>query len=402
MLRTALFAAATSVLGLAIVHPSAKRDAVTYTADIKPLVDKKCLSCHVKGGSAPFPLQTYAQVKKRSDLCRRMMLTHTMPPCSANSDYGEFCEGGGPLSDDEGILLQEWIQAGAPEGNTSQPASVPPANDWKLGKPDRVLKPLNHVEIEEEGRPFWRAFVLPLGKDAGRKLRGFELKVDQPQVLRSATLAVARDGLIDTRRGKEGFNTGGSLDFDAKKYIGTWAPGYPAWDLPKNMALTLNGDCLVIQVFYMPRGKAESGDFEVGLHFSKDSKPVEAEWTTIGKEEFIIPAPGNLVIKAKGELPAGARLLGLLPEARFYCSSIRLHAGQQTLFATRRWDPYWAGVYRYLQPVQFKERTELNAEFSYDNDIHMGRNEGRSPDPILPGYREKDELCRLHVLFARR
>jgi len=400
-LKPVLFAVAAAVVSSGLFQSPPPGRAVTFTESIKPMIDEKCLSCHVKGGSAPFPLQTYAQVKKRADLCSRMMLTRTMPPCGAFSDAGEFCIGGGPLTDDEAVLLQRWIQAGAPEGEPSKPKPVLEPGAWRSGRPDAVLKPVSPGDVPEEGRPYWKAFVIPLGAHAGKRLRGFEVKVAQPEAVRGMTVAVARDWLLKAPKGVSGYQTGGSLDVDAKKYVGTWASGYPSWSLPKGVSMTLDGTSLVVQCFTIPRGRVESADFELALYFSKDKNDKEPEWTMIADENFQIPAPGNLVLNPIGKLPRDSRLLAVIPEARFYCTSIRLWSKDRLLFATRHWEPYWPGVYRYGEPIAFPEGAELKSEFNYDNDIHMGRNEGRRPQTIGPGYRERDELCRLHLLYVR-
>ena len=39
-------------------------DPVTYHADVRPLIDAYCVRCHVKGGLAPFALDTESQVLK--------------------------------------------------------------------------------------------------------------------------------------------------------------------------------------------------------------------------------------------------------------------------------------------------------------------------------------------------
>ncbi|MBS1714063.1 MAG: hypothetical protein JST30_06965 [Armatimonadetes bacterium] len=401
-MKPVLFAVAATAMTLGSFQSAPTgSNAVTFTSTIKPMIDEKCLSCHVKGGSAPFPLQTYAQVKKRADLCNRMMLTRSMPPCGAFSDAGEFCLGGGPLTDDEAVLLQKWIQAGAPEGEASQPKAAPEPGSWALGKPDAVVKPVSPGELPEEGRPYWKAFVVPLGPHAGKRLRAFDVKVAQPEAVRGVTIAVARDWLLKAPKGAAGYTTGGSLDVDAKKYVGTWASGYPGWVLPKGVSMTLDGTALVVQCMTIPRGRIESADFEIALYFSRSTDDKEPEWFTISDEDFEIPAPGNLVLNPIGKLPRDTRLLAVIPEARFYCTSIRLWSKERLLFATRRWEPYWPGVYRYNDPVAFPEGAELKAEFNYDNDIHMGRNEGRRPQTIGPGYRERDELCRLHLLYVR-
>lgn len=404
MTRAILFLTTLCTLALGLAEPPrvSQSGQVTFTADIKPLIDRKCISCHVKGGSAPFPLQTYAQVKKRGDLCRRMILTRMMPPCTAVSPHGEFCEGGGPFTDDESVLLQNWMDAGAPEGQPSDPAPVRAPKEWRLGKPDVVLKPQAHIEVPEEGRPFWKAFVIPAKALEGRRLRAFDVQVAQPLVIRSIVVATARPGLVGTRRAAEGWETGGSLDSDAKKYLGVWAPGYPVWQLPKGVSVTLDSPAIVVQVLYLPLGKSDTGDFEVGLYFSKERKDLEAQWLEIGQEEFSVPAPGSLVLRPTGQLPQNSQLIAVFPEARFFCTSVRLSAGETLLFNTRRWEPYWQGPSRFEKSVEFPEGALLQAEFNYDNDIHMGRNEGRRPRPILSGPRERDELCRMHVLYVQK
>lgn len=398
----ALIAAVVSISTVLVANncPIAGKPDVTFSKDIKPLIDRKCLPCHVKGGSAPFPLQTYSQVKNRSDLCLRMMLTHMMPPCPTTSEFGEFCEGGGPLSDDEAILLQNWVATGSPEGETTTAIATRPMNGWRLGKPDTILKPAQSSVIPAEGRPYWKAFVIPTKDLVGKNLRAFDFHVDQPLAVRSIVLAQARNGLAETKRAKDGWETGGSLDEDAHEYLGLWSAGYPTWQLPNGVISKLRSEALVVQVLYWPRGKEESGDFQLGLYFSKDSKVREAHWLHLGSEEFSVPAPGSLVLNPTTSLPVSADILAVFPEARFFCTSVRLWANDQLLFATRRWEPYWQGPNQFEQPISLPKSTTLKAEFNYDNDIHMGRNEGRRPRPIHAGTRERDEMCRMHVLYV--
>ena len=325
-----------------------------------------------------------------------------MPPCTSVSDFGEFCEGGGPFTDEESVMLQDWLQAGAPEGSPSQPAKTPELDAWRLGKPDAILQPISSIDIPEEGAPFWKAFAVPLGRYEGRRLRAFDIQVSQPKIVRSVTVAVAREGLMGTRRAMDGWQTGGSLEYEAHKFVGGWAPGYPAWQLPQDVAMTMDGPALVVQLLYLPLGRPSKGDFKIGLYFSKNERDLEPQWLHMNVEEFAVPAPGNLVLTPEGTLPPKSRLIAVLPEARYFCTAIHLSDGHRNLFTTRKWDPYWQGPYRYHEPVEFPDGAKLAAFFDYDNDIHMGHNEGKRPRPILAGPRERDELCRMHVLYVTK
>ncbi len=324
-----------------------------------------------------------------------------MPPCPTSSEFGEFCEGGGPLTDSEAVVLQNWVNGGCLEGEKTEPKAGLDPKVWINGTPDIIVKPNKVEPIPEEGRPYWMAYVIPTKSFKDRRIQAFDFKVKQPLAIRSIVVAMARPGLLQTKRAREGWTTGGSLDDDAQTYLGVWASGYPIWKLPNGVSFPVTSDALVVQVLYWPRGKAESGDFELGLYWSKTKHEKTPEWKTLGQEEFSVPAPGSLVLNPSGELPNHSDILAVFPEARFFCTSIRLWANDKLIFMTRRWEPYWQGPNRFETPIRFDDKALLRTEFNYDNDIHMGRNEGRRPRPIMGGTRERDEMCRIHVLYVR-
>lgn len=79
---------------------------LTYTTNIKVLVDKSCAvsGCHVSGAQTPV-LETYTQVKAIIDngkFEQRVLVQKDMPTS-------------GPLSDCEQSQLTQWIADGAPE-----------------------------------------------------------------------------------------------------------------------------------------------------------------------------------------------------------------------------------------------------------------------------------------------
>src|SRR5690625_7326923 len=76
-------------------------DEVSYTADIRPLIDRTCTGsgCH-GGGSIVFELITYNQVKlKASEIRRAVWTSRTMPP-------------DGSLTEEERKKFRDWVDAG--------------------------------------------------------------------------------------------------------------------------------------------------------------------------------------------------------------------------------------------------------------------------------------------------
>src|SRR5690625_2973733 len=78
-------------------------DEVSYTADIRPLIDRTCTGAGCQGGgSIVYGLVTYYQVKlKASEIRRAVWTSRTMPP-------------DGSLTEEERKKFRDWVDAGAP------------------------------------------------------------------------------------------------------------------------------------------------------------------------------------------------------------------------------------------------------------------------------------------------
>lgn len=95
---------------------------ITWTREVSRIVQKRCLSCHREGGSAPFALETYAQARPWAKAIQEEVLERRMPPWGAVKGFGEFANDAG-LTQEEINLIAEWAEGGAPEGD---PALLPP------------------------------------------------------------------------------------------------------------------------------------------------------------------------------------------------------------------------------------------------------------------------------------
>src|ERR1700722_10049376 len=91
----------------------------TFSHDIAPIVYEKCAPCHHSGEAAPFPLLTYADVKKRAALIATVKRSGYMPPWLAQHGYGDFA-GERRLTADEIATIATWVKDGASEGSASE------------------------------------------------------------------------------------------------------------------------------------------------------------------------------------------------------------------------------------------------------------------------------------------
>src|SRR5579859_7115588 len=117
--------------------PYATRPAGTlsFNADIAPIVFEKCAACHRPGEIGPFPLLSYADVKKRARQIVAVTEKRIMPPWSAVPGYCVF-ERDRSLTVDELGKIAQWTDEGASEG---RPSDLPPlpkfVDGWKYGTP---------------------------------------------------------------------------------------------------------------------------------------------------------------------------------------------------------------------------------------------------------------------------
>lgn len=103
-----------TLLGEIVVLAQPK--APTYYQDIKPILDKHCIGCHVTGGIAPFSLTSPQEAVKRAPVIAGVTAANYMPPWPPGGDSPEFLNER-KLSAEEKALLLAWAQTGATLGN---------------------------------------------------------------------------------------------------------------------------------------------------------------------------------------------------------------------------------------------------------------------------------------------
>ncbi len=373
----------------------------TWSKDVAPLVFSRCAVCHNDGGHAPFPLVTYDDVKRRWELVRQVVLNLQMPPCGFSSDFGDFCLST-PLDDAQRLMLQEWIRAGMPEG-VGAPAPPVVKTAFRLGTPDIVLRPPAPPKVPTEGNPVWRAVLIDPKNDKPLHVRAFDVLPGEPKAVRHVLLAVASE-----KAWMNVWPTNGTLDDDASRLIGAWAPGYPAWQLPKGVSITLQpGEKLVAQVLFQTTGKKETPLFDIGLYLSNGQHDREAYWISREKSDFEIRAFSDLTITTTVELEKDVDLLAIVPEARFFAYVIDVQAkradgGSKTLLRTVRWIPYWNGSFVFPVPVPLDKGTSIVSSTVYENEAHSPINEGVRPRLVRSGTGLDQEVCRTHYLVVDR
>ncbi len=380
----------------------------TFSRDIAPLVASNCTTCHRQGGAGPFPLRTYAQVKRRARQIVDVTSSHFMPPWlpAAQPPGSEFLH---PrrLSDRQISSLRRWLEAGTPEG---KPRALPPlpvaSDEWPLGSPDLVVAMPEPYELPAEGRDVYRNFVVPIPLDAPRFVRAIDLRPGDPKLVHHAFLQLDRSGegqLADEREagvGFSGMNSVGGATSPPGHFL-SWQPGkLPAPEIDGTQWQLRPGTDAVFQLHMRPTGKPEHVQARVGLYFT-DQPPDKFPVRILLRSTAIdIPAgDAEYVIESAYQLPVPVAIVAVLPHAHYLGRDLQGWAelpdgSRKTIIHIPQWDFNWQGDYQFARPLDLPAGTTLRMRYTFDN---SARNP-YSPDPprrVQFGEQTSDEMGEL-------
>jgi hypothetical protein len=157
----------------------------TFTKDIAPILQRSCQNCHRPGSVAPMSLISYEDVRPwaRSIKLRTGLGTTkmgVMPPWFIDKTVGiQDYEDDFSLSEKEVATIAEWVDAGAPRGNS---ADMPPplvftaADKWDIGEPDLIVDS-PPVTMKANAPDWWAALPpVPTGLTEDRYVSAVQFK----------------------------------------------------------------------------------------------------------------------------------------------------------------------------------------------------------------------------------
>jgi len=396
----------------------AKESPVTYTRDIAPILNARCVSCHRKGQAPPFSLTSYRLASRKG---RQMVeVTHgrTMPPWMAPPERQPSFVGERWLSDEELALIKQWVETGKVEGD---PADLPPAqefsSDWELGKPDLILRMQEKFTVPADGPDILQNFVIPVEIPEDKLVRAIQFRPGTPSVVHHSVLFLDDKGQarkLDAATPEPGYSNFGGAGFLPSGALGGWSVGNTARELPGGRGRYLKkGSDLVMQIHYHPTGREESDQSEVGVYFI--DRPVEEVLKEPGKlvgsfwmsdyEIDIPPGEADYRKTVRYQLPKDVTLVGLVPHMHLLGKSMHVTAkppGEKpfSLIEIDQWNYNWQDEFYYEKPFVLRAGTELTVEAVFDNSEENPGNPASPPIRVGWGDGTLDEMLFCFFLIS--
>jgi len=400
--------AALAVAAQAFRPAMSSAETVTYSKDIAPLIADRCAMCHHPGGSGPFSLLTYEDVKRRAGLIAAVTERRYMPPWKADPSNGPFV-GQHPLTAAEIQRIRRWIDEGSVEGDPhALPASRTWAEGWQIGKPDLVVTLPQPYTLPPDGTDAFHIFVLPIPTSAARFVRALEFRPGNPQVVHHANIRIDKTPAsrrLDEAQPGPGYDglIAHSAQYPDGHFLG-WTPGQVAPLLPPDLAWRLNTHSdLVVELHMRPSGKPESVAPSIGLYFSEAAPTRTPAMLRLGRQNIDIPAgQKEYTITDSFVVPVDVDVQAIQPHAHYRARNVRGDATLpdgtvQPLIAIADWDFRWQHVYRFVTPRHFPAGTRLSMQYTYDNSADNPRNPDQPPKRARWGQRSSDEMGDLWI-----
>jgi len=389
---------------------NAQAQDITYSRDIAPILQEKCVTCHNPEGIAPMPLQSYQQVNPFAALIKDRTSKRIMPPWHIDTTTGiqEF-KNDASLSDEQIATISSWVDSGAPEGNPAHlptPIDIPSGSAWQLteqlGPPDLIIKSTPFDVIANGQDQWWTPDVPFEGMEKDRWLRAAEFKPSYPlgkKVVHHGHAVLVPEG--ETRQvALARYGVGKSWEvYPDGTGMKVPANGHIAWNL-----------------HYFPVGaEGEDDVVEVGLWFYDEGFTPELE--TAGEamfrvdglngmargQDIVIPPHGYQVLQGTHVLDAPAVIHSYRPHLHMRGKVMTMEAifpdgRKEVLSQVNKYNHNWQISYLYADDAKplLPKGTVLQFTSVFDNTVNNPLN----PDPeqwVVFGRRGVDEMSHAWV-----
>lgn len=407
------------------------KNALTYYADAKPIIDSRCVRCHTEGGIGPFPLTTYEEVKALKASVKNAVQERIMPPYLAGQKCTEY-KHDTSLTDSQIETITKWVDQGAYKGDPANEGEPLPEVKAGLSRVDDTLQ-IPKAYKPQRSPDDYRCFPIEWNGKKTKYVTGFGVEPDKDQIVHHVIAYLADPSLSDeiekkdkaedgpgyTCFGGPGVGNSGSAG-NSVGWLAAWAPGGEGMDFPKETGIEVEkGSTIILQMHYNTLTADPVADqTEILLKYAD----------SVANPAMFIPFadPDWTGSDSTMDIPAGAdgvshtftydiaSLVGSSVE--IYDVFFHMHqlgekgrlwidkkgGNSDCLLNIPRWDFDWQRGYRLKQPRTLNKGDELGIECTWDNtrsNQPVINGERQSPRKVEWGEGTQDEMC-LGVLYV--
>ena len=365
-----------------------------YATDVAPILEEKCVSCHVEGGIAPFAMDSHMMVQGWSPMMKEVIMTKRMPPAQVDPSVNHFTNAR-YMNPDQLQTLIHWIDAGAPRGKSEVDPLArvrSPETVWELGEPDYIVE-VPAFTVPATGVLDYENVTINLPFEEDVWVRSIQHVPGDRRVLHHLLSYIVPADYDE--RIVEGEND------SYREFLEGYAPGKDeSVTYPENSGMFIPKDSAVqMSLHYTTFGKEAVDKTLLGLYFA-DEKP-DHQYSTYslshGGRNIVIPPRANEhKMSASYVFEDEVMLHGLRPHMHYRGKYMRMgviypDGTKDEIINVPDYNFAWQPTYRLADPMLLPAGSRVMIEGAFDNSQYNLGN----PDPdaeVRGGAQSWDEM----------
>lgn len=340
-----------------------KETPVSFSKEIVPILKKRCVTCHRKGGAAPWSMNSHKKIHGWSKMIREAVLTKRMPPWPADPQVGSF-KSSHHLPASEQRKLLAWIEQGCildGEDTLKNTASVHVEED----KPDLVVTiPPQKIPATGVVDYIYINVSSNLQKDVW---------VKKVKVIPGSKKAV-HHALVMTIFPRHLRHLQPQWRNGSRGFFAIYVPGYNAQNFPENSGQFLpKGSVFQFQMHYTPYGRKTTDETRLHIYFH-DQKPQKVlQMSSVINARFKIPPfTQNHPVQGQYTFRDDVTLYALYPHMHYRGRKAKIDAifpdgRTQTLLSVPKYEFNWQYSYYLQEPLNLPKGTTIRMYGVFDN-----------------------------------
>jgi mono/diheme cytochrome c family protein len=401
--------AAAAGSGAVSTTPPPTTGAVTFHQDIRPIVEARCVACHIEGGSGPFPLDSWDKLQPFKSLVVDAVKARRMPPWLADSTNCTRVRHDQRLTDAQLALFTAWEAGGFAPGNDVDFKPMQEEPIPVIGEPNLIIKAAQPEKLSA-GREYYACLQVDTKITEDTWVTAMDVIPENPEYVHHAivslgggscsALGTTAENVYSYRPGSRTlvFEKGDAMLMAAGAVIAIQFH-YNTKFADRNM--TLPSDHSTYRLWTLPKGqKPERAIARLGNHDLSISIPVNA----VDQKEG-----GTLTIGSEYARP-GAEIIGISPHMHYlgqtFKETLRKADGSSVcLVDIAKWDQDWQLDYFY-NPADYIKVTSRDQVVQVCEFSNRPEDQGSDPSgmPFTPQYTTfgedtRQEMCLGYIWF---
>ncbi|MBK9733021.1 MAG: T9SS type A sorting domain-containing protein [Chitinophagaceae bacterium] len=385
--------------------------AQVYWKDVASIFYNNCSACHRPGEIGPFSIMSYKDASNPDHIysIQSFVNSELMPPWKADPSYRHFLDER-VLTTNEKELISEWVDNGAPAGDTAL-APLPPVfvPGSQIGIPDKVLTMSEPYYIAGDDSDHYMCFVLPTNFLNSQNISAIEFRPGNAAVVHHSFIYLCDDSsafFADQETPEYGYSSFGGLgDGVSADFLSLYGPGMTARYFPPGSGIQFPANSfVVVQIHYAPLISPDTDQSSINLFYSQQPDVRYVFAKKVG-EGYITNPPFKILANERDtfymEYPIikDYSLFAIAPHQHLIGESFMIWAVTPQsdtipMVNIPQWDFHWQLLYSYPFMIKLPIGSKVYARSCYDNTIYNPNNPHNPPEDIHYGESSTDEMCK--------